>query len=149
MGSQPFVHRGQGSLAMETVTPHLWGPQSLVYGDNGPSTTGATVPHLWGPQPLPRELTAPHPPGHPPRPAGDTGVWWCSHPGVLPCWHPRLAGNPGDKGGHCHLEASLGIVSPKPGSPRCGSTQGDARQGVPVVCGDCVSPSTGFNSSGG
>lgn len=33
---------------------------------------------------------------------------------LSPAGTRALRGNPGDKGGHCHLEASLGIVCPEP-----------------------------------
>lgn len=119
MRSQPFPHGRQGPLAKGTMVSRLWGPQSLTYEAHGPSTMGAIAPHPWGLQPPahgnsplahPRAASLPH--------WGHAGPGSARTPGCCPAGTPALRGNPGDKGGHCHLEASLGIVSPKPGPPR-------------------------------
>lgn len=112
------------------------GPQPYTYGDCGPSLTG-TASHL------PVGAICSHPlgsrrlaDGNQTRPFLSRADRAPSTPGTPTSLlrgrdgTAALRGSPGEEGGHCHLEAGPGIVSPKAGSssgaapcPRFGSTQ--------------------------
>lgn len=125
---------------MGTTAPQPWEPWPLVHGDCSPLSMGTrALAH-------PRAASPPH--------QGHMGPGSARTPGCCPAGTPTLRGNPGDKGGHCHLEASLGIVSPKPGPPQVLQQLGPCQVGVPPCFGGSVCPRSlqscsqpgGFNS---
>lgn len=147
-GHSPFprVHRGPSSMG--TVSPRPWRPHPSARGDRGhtqPLTHGLCPPARGDRGPSATRVTAPIPgargpsaaPGQRPSPAGSRGP---TVPAALSRWPPALRDNPEDKGGHCHLEASPGIVSPNPRPPRVWHSRGTAGSGVPVIFGGCPSP---------